>query len=63
MKVSGEGLDEWSQFFGVTGKSDGWDGSKVCPAYVAGRHAEIAAYCAADVAATAALYQIVRQMA
>lgn len=57
---TGEGLAEWSAFFGLAGKSDGWDGSKVYPAYLAGRHEEIQQYCAADVAATAAIYHLIR---
>ncbi len=57
---AGEGLAEWSQFFGLDGKSDGWDGSKVYPAFLAGRHEEIQQYCAADVAATAAIYNLIR---
>jgi hypothetical protein len=58
---TGEGLDEWSQFFGYDGKSDGWDGSKVYPAFLEGRHAEIQQYCAADVARTAEIYNAIRQ--
>jgi hypothetical protein len=57
---AGEGLAEWSAFFGLEGKSDGWDGSKVYPAFLAGRHEEIKQYCAADVAATAAVYNLIR---
>jgi len=54
--VKGEGLDEWAQAFGLPGKTDGWTGASVYPAYLDGRHAEIADYCRADVAATKALY-------
>ena len=57
---AGEGLDEWSQFFGLAGKSEGWSGASVYPAYLAGRHQEIASYCAADVAATTAIYNLIR---
>lgn len=54
--VKGEGLDEWAAAFGLPGKTDGWTGASVYPAYLDGRHAEIADYCRADVAATKALY-------
>ena len=54
--VKGEGLDEWAQAFGLSGKTDGWTGASVYPAYLEGRHAEIADYCRADVLATKALY-------
>jgi predicted PolB exonuclease-like 3'-5' exonuclease len=54
--VKGEGLDEWAAAFGLPGKTDGWSGASVYPAYLDGRHAEIADYCRADVAATRALY-------
>lgn len=54
--VKGEGLDEWAAAFGLSGKTDGWTGASVYPAYLDGRHAEIADYCRADVAATRALY-------
>jgi len=57
---AGEGLAEWSYFFGLEGKSDGWDGAKVYPAFLEGRHTEIQQYCAADVAATAAIYNSIR---
>lgn len=51
----GEGLDEWAAFFGLQGKPEGMDGSKVYPMYCEGRLAEIADYCRADVDATAAI--------
>lgn len=54
--VKGEGLDEWSQALGAPGKADGWDGSKVFPAYLQGRHQEILEYCLLDVRATRRLY-------
>ena len=54
--VKGEGLDEWAAAFGLPGKTDGWTGASVYPAYLDGRHAEIADYCRADAAATKALY-------
>lgn len=57
---AGEGLDEWSTFFGYGGKSEGWDGSKVYPAFLEGRHDEIKQYCAADVARTAEIYNAIR---
>ena len=54
--VKGEGLDEWAQAFGLPGKTDGWSGASVYPAYLEGRHAEIREYCAGDVCATRGLY-------
>lgn len=54
--TKGEGLDEWSQAFGLPGKTGGWTGASVYPAYLEKRHTEIAEYCHADVAATRALY-------
>jgi len=54
--VKGEGLDEWAQAFGLPGKTDGWTGASVYPAYLEGRHDEIREYCAGDVFATRDLY-------
>ena len=54
--VKGEGLDEWAQAFGLPGKTDGWSGASVYPAYLEGRHDEIREYCAGDVFATRDLY-------
>ena len=56
---AGEGLDEWAAFFGLAGK-DGMSGADVYPAFLAGEHAKIQTYCAADVAATAAIYNLIR---
>ena len=54
--VKGEGLDEWAAAFGLPGKTDGWTGASVYPAYLAGQHDEIREYCAGDVFATRDLY-------
>lgn len=54
--TKGEGLDEWSAAFGLPGKTSGWTGASVYPAYLEGRHDDIAEYCRADVLATKALY-------
>lgn len=56
VKVAGEGLDEWSKFFGLAGKPDGIDGSAVAFLYREGQHDDIKTYCASDVANTAAMY-------
>jgi hypothetical protein len=55
--TKGEGLDEWSAAFGIVGKTLGWTGASVYPAYLESRHAEIASYCTADVEATHQLYR------
>lgn len=52
---AGEGLAEWAAFFGVEGKTAGWSGARVWPAYQAGEYDAIGAYCMADVAATTAI--------
>lgn len=54
---AGEGLSEWADFLGVPGKLDGLHGSDVWPLYQGGQLDEIAEYCAADVAATQAIYE------
>jgi len=54
---AGEGLAEWAAFFGVEGKTDGWSGARVWPAYQAGEYDAIGAYCMADVAATTAILE------
>lgn len=59
-KIAGEGLSEWAALCGLDGKQDGWDGSKVYPAYLAGRHDEIREYAAGDVRTTLALYRRIR---
>ena len=53
----GEGLSQWAAFFGVAGKLDGLSGADVYPLYEGGQLDEIAQYCAADVAATQAIYE------
>ena len=50
-------LEEIAAFFGLPGKTDGVDGSKVFGFWQAGRLAEIAEYCRQDVEVTRALYQ------
>lgn len=57
VRVSGEGLDEWSKFLGLPGKSDGISGKDVWPLYQGGMHDEIAEYCMRDVLATTAVYE------
>ena len=54
--TKGEGLGEWAQAFGLPGKTDGWTGASVYPAYLEGRHDEIRDYCVSDVFATRDLY-------
>lgn len=49
-------LDDIARFLGIEGKADGWDGSKVWPAYQAGEHDAIRAYCARDVELTREVY-------
>lgn len=58
-KVAGEGLDEWSAFFGIDGKPEGVDGSKVYPMFLAGQHAEIRQYCEADVRSTLQMFRAI----
>lgn len=53
---AGEGLGQWAEFLGVPGKTDGLSGADVYPLYCGGQLDEIADYCAADVAATEAIY-------
>lgn len=57
VRIAGEGLDEWARFLGVPGKLDGISGADVYPLYLGGQLDEIADYCAADVAATQAIYE------
>lgn len=54
--TKGEGLDEWATAFGLPGKTGGWTGASVYPAYLEGRHGDIQDYCQQDVTATLALY-------
>jgi len=42
-------MDKVCKFFGLEGKSEDIDGSKVYDFYLAGRHEEVAAYCKSDV--------------
>ena len=60
VRISGEGLDQWAQFFGVPGKLGGISGADVYPLYLAGHYDEIGEYCAQDVAATAAIYERIK---
>lgn len=57
VRIAGEGLSQWAAFFGVPGKMDGLSGADVYPLYLGGQLEEIATYCAADVAATQAIYE------
>ena len=54
--TKGEGLDEWATAFGLIGKTGGWTGGSVYPAYLEEQHDDIQAYCQRDVEATRALY-------
>jgi hypothetical protein len=56
VRISGEGLDEWSKFLGLPGKTEGISGKDVWPLFQGGMHDEIAEYCVRDVLATAAVY-------
>ena len=56
--ATGEGLDEWAKFFGLPGKPDDVDGSKVAFLYNDGNHELIKEYCLSDVANTKAMYEI-----
>jgi predicted PolB exonuclease-like 3'-5' exonuclease len=50
-------LDRLCRALGLEGKRDGMDGSEVWDACKAGRHADVVAYCAADVARTRACWE------
>lgn len=52
----GLGLSRLAEFFGMAGKAEGLDGSKVYDAWLAGEHDRIRAYCAADVELARSLY-------
>lgn len=62
VRIAGEGLSQWAEFLGVPGKLDGISGADVYPLYLGGQLDEIAAYCAADVAATQAIYERIAPM-
>lgn len=59
---AGEGLEEWSAFFGVNGKAPGMSGADVYPLYQAGEFEKIATYCQQDVDATRAVYERIAPM-
>lgn len=59
---AGEGLAEWSEFFGVDGKAEGMSGADVYPLYLKEDFVAIEAYCAQDVAATKAVYHRIAPM-
>lgn len=52
-------LSKIAGFFGLDGKTEGLDGSKVYDAYVAGEHDRIAEYCKGDVALTRNIHRII----
>ena len=52
-------LSKIAGFFGLDGKTDGLDGSKVYDAYIAGEHDRIAEYCKGDVALTREIHRII----
>ena len=52
-------LSKIAAFFGLEGKAEGLDGSKVYDAYMAGEHDRIAEYCKGDVALTREIHRII----
>lgn len=52
-------LSKIAGFFGLNGKTEGLDGSKVYDAYLAGEHDRIAEYCKGDVALTRDIHRII----
>ena len=52
-------LSKIAAFFGLDGKTEGLDGSKVYDAYMAGEHDRIAEYCKGDVALTREVHRII----
>ncbi len=53
-------LDDACRFFGLGGKTEGLDGSKVCDFWQAGKYETIAAYCKDDVRLARALYRALK---
>ena len=51
-------LAHLAEYFGIEGKGEGLDGSKVYDAWLAGEHERIAAYCCQDVALTRSIYKL-----
>lgn len=54
------GFDYYLNLFGLPGKAEGWDGSKVLPAFQAGWFEDIQIYCRSDVEALNALWRRVQ---
>lgn len=52
-------LSKIASFFGLDGKTEGMDGSKVYDAYMAGEHECIVEYCKGDVALTREIHRII----
>lgn len=52
-------LSKIAGFFGLNGKTEGLDGSKVYDAYLAGEHGRIAEYCKGDVALTREIHRLI----
>ena len=52
-------LSKIAGFFGLDGKTDGLDGSKIYDAYIAGEHDRISEYCKGDVALTREIHRMI----
>lgn len=52
-------LSKIAGFFGLNGKTEGLDGSKVYDAYIAGEHDRIAEYCKGDVELTRNIHRLI----
>lgn len=52
-------LSKIAGFFGLNGKTEGLDGSRVYDAYLAGEHDRIAEYCKGDVALTREIHRLI----
>jgi predicted PolB exonuclease-like 3'-5' exonuclease len=50
-------LDTIAKFLGCSRKTDGWTGASVWPAWQAGEHDRIRAYCAQDVEVVRAVHR------
>ncbi len=55
---NGRKLADLCRFFGIEGKGEGLDGSKVYDAWLNNEHEKISRYCAQDVAMTRDLYRV-----
>ena len=57
-KFSPETLDDWCQFCGIPGKTNGMTGADVYPKFLSGAHSDIVGYSAGDVAAIRSLARV-----